>query len=138
RVVMLSLDKDSGRLASRMERTREGTAVERHPIPRRVLRQVIDEKQAVIFGGVDAGRGLVSGTFSSSMLCAPLVVRGEVLGAIHVTGIDAVTPFLAADLDLLVGISSQAAIALKSADLHAKLMERERVRYDIRVAQEIQ
>ena len=139
RAAMLWFDKSTGSLIGRAEKTREGGApVPRFPISKRALDEVIEQKQAIIFGGIDAAPGSIMGMLSNSMLCAPLVVRGEVLGAIHITSTDLLTPFVRADLDLLVGISSQAAIALKNADLHAQSLARERMRCDLEVAQEIQ
>lgn len=139
RATLLTLDAESGTLVARRERTREGSeSVPRFPMSQRVLKQVLQEKQAVIFGGIDAAPGSIAGMLSNSMLCAPLAVRGEVLGAIHMTSMNLMTPFVRADLDLLVGVASQAAIAVKNADMHAQLVARERLRHDLEVAQEIQ
>ncbi len=80
----------------------------------------------------------VTGASMYSMMCAPLVVRGEVLGVIHITSADLAIPFERADLDLLVGIAAQAAIAIQNAEMHAELLTRERLKRDVELAKEIQ
>jgi len=80
----------------------------------------------------------VTGASMYSMMSAPLLVRGEVLGVIHITSADLATPFERGDLDLLVGIAAQAAIALQNAEMHAELLIRERLKRDIELAKEIQ
>jgi len=83
-------------------------------------------------------RSHVTGASMYSMMSAPLLVRGEVLGVIHITSADLATPFERADLDLLVGIATQAAIALQNAEMHAELLVRERLKRDVELAKEIQ
>ena len=56
-----------------------------------------------------------------SMMCAPLLVADELLGLIQVEVHTSAQPFTSADLQMLTGISAQAAIAVKHAELVAEL-----------------
>ena len=145
RAVMMLLDKSSGQLVARAEQTSGPAAhLRKAAISKTVMKEVVDYKRAVICGGMasDAFRGpvgaSVAGMLSYSQLCAPLVARGEVLGVIHLTSNNLITPFVRADLDLLVGISTQAAIALQNAEMHTELLARERLKHDMEVAHEVQ
>jgi len=52
-----------------------------------------------------------------SMMCAPLVVRDEVLGLIHLDTTSRSGAFTEDDLQLLTGVANQAAISIKNARL---------------------
>ena len=197
RGVIMSVDKKSGELVPRAVKRRSGEATPGEIlISRTIVKEVIEHKRAVIFGGDDemhtmAGaksrnptptrlraakrldpavvgaqpfqpaaesglfgassappsghaverggwRNEVTGATMYSMMCAPLLVRGEVLGVVHMTSANLNTPFERADLDLLVGIATQAAIALQNAEMHSELLSRERLKRDVELAKEIQ
>ncbi len=59
-----------------------------------------------------------------SILCAPLQVRGKIIGAMYVDNRLRVGLFGQADLDLLVAFASQAAIAIDNARLYRGLEQR--------------
>jgi len=69
---------------------------------------------------------------------APLSFRGEHLGILHVDAETALGYFTQDDLDLLQGLASQAGIALHLIGLHHRLLARERLDYDLRLARQIQ
>jgi len=52
-----------------------------------------------------------------SVMCAPLICQGEILGIIHIDTTSATDSFDREDLKLLAGIASQAAISIKNAQL---------------------
>lgn len=56
-----------------------------------------------------------------SMMCAPLLVAGELLGLIQVEAHTSAHSFTSEDLQMLTGISAQAAIAVKHTELVAEL-----------------
>lgn len=142
RVVFLTVDEQTGALFERAEKLRENATVQQKtPISRKIVREVLERKRGVIFGGFNAGSNATkdfTGMLTHSMLCAPLCVRGEVLGVIHLTSKDLITPFVRADLDLLVGIATQAAVALQNAAMHVELLARERLERDVEIAREVQ
>jgi sigma-B regulation protein RsbU (phosphoserine phosphatase) len=69
---------------------------------------------------------------------APLSFRGEHLGILHVEADPAQGYFTQDDLDLLGGLASQAGVALHLIGLHQRLLARERLDYDLRLARQIQ
>lgn len=69
---------------------------------------------------------------------APLSFRGEHLGILHVDAESALGYFTQDDLDLLQGLASQSGIALHLIGLHQRLLARDRLDYDLRLARQIQ
>ena len=84
---------------------------------------------------VDAGTGFVT----RSILCAPLTVRDDSIGALELinkkTG-DGL--FSAQDSYLVMAIASSASLAIHNARMAAALVEQERVRKELELAREIQ
>jgi sigma-B regulation protein RsbU (phosphoserine phosphatase) len=80
-----------------------------------------------------------SGFKTRSILCAPLSVQGEKLGAIELVnkrGGDGL--FDDGDLNLLQGLSTSAALAILNARMAQELVEQERVKRELELAAEIQ
>lgn len=73
-----------------------------------------------------------------SILCAPLVVRGEVKGAIYVDNRLRAGIFTPDDLDLVVAIASSAAIAIENARLYQAAVETGRLERELQMARELQ
>ena len=61
---------------------------------------------------------------SRSLVCAPLVSKGTVLGVVTANRPGGGSPFTEADLDLLTNIADQAAVCIENARLFAQLRER--------------
>jgi serine phosphatase RsbU (regulator of sigma subunit) len=99
------------------------TKVEIPTLPREIASALLDHGDAV-FGG--------SGMF------APLVDRGETLGAIQVGVDDRAGRFSRADLDLLAGMAAPAAMMLQNTRMHDESLLRDRLRYDLELAAQIQ
>ena len=80
-----------------------------------------------------------TGFTTRSILCAPLSVHGEKIGAIElVNKLSEDGQFTEADLAILQAMSSAAALAIINARMAAELMEQERVRRELELAAEIQ
>jgi sigma-B regulation protein RsbU (phosphoserine phosphatase) len=80
-----------------------------------------------------------SGFTTRSILCAPLVVRGERLGAIELVnkrGAD--ERFAPRDARVLMALAASAALAIQNARMAERLVEEERVRRELELAAEIQ
>lgn len=87
----------------------------------------------------DASADRRTGFTTRSILCAPLSVRDETIGAIELVnkrGGDGL--FTEADLAVLQALSSSAALAIINARMAAALVEQERVRVELEMAAEIQ
>lgn len=121
-IVGLTIDADRG-IVGRAVQTNQGE----------IVRDVSRDPQ--FHGAVDAKTGFTT----RSILCAPLSVKDERIGAIELInkrGGDNL--FAPADLVLLEVLASSAALAILNARMAAKLVEQERVRRELELAAEIQ
>jgi serine phosphatase RsbU (regulator of sigma subunit) len=74
-----------------------------------------------------------------SLMCAPLWSQtGQALGAIQLDAQGAKSKFTQDDLNLLLGVASQASIALCNARLHRELLARQQRERDMEVAHQVQ
>jgi serine phosphatase RsbU (regulator of sigma subunit) len=71
-------------------------------------------------------------------MAAPLLFRGEAFGIIHVEAMAGTAEFDQADLDLLGGIASHTAVALRLARLLDEQRVQERIEKDLTIARQIQ
>ena len=76
---------------------------------------------------------------TKAMLCVPLKVRGEIIGVIQVLN-KLTRPFVFSneELEMLVTISSSAAVALDTAKMHKIILQKETLERDLRLAREVQ
>jgi serine phosphatase RsbU (regulator of sigma subunit) len=73
-----------------------------------------------------------------SILCAPLKVKDKVTGVIYVDNHLQAGIFTEADLELLCGIASSAAIAIENARLYQVAVEKGRMERELQVARRVQ
>lgn len=73
-----------------------------------------------------------------SILCAPLKVKDKVTGVIYVDNHLQAGIFTDADLELLCGIASSAAIAIENARLYQVAVEKGRMERELQVARKVQ
>ncbi|MCC7122508.1 MAG: SpoIIE family protein phosphatase [Gammaproteobacteria bacterium] len=98
-----------------------------------IVRDVAEH--ASFAAGVDQGTGFVT----RSILCAPLTVRGETIGALELMNKRSGDGlFAGADLHLATTVAAAAALAIHNARMAAALVEQERVRKELELAREIQ
>ncbi|MCX7727102.1 MAG: FHA domain-containing protein, partial [Chitinispirillaceae bacterium] len=103
------------------------------PVSRTILNTVIEKRQSIMLS--DA---LSDSRFSSqksivdlsirSLMCAPFICKDEILGVIGVDTMTRQKAFTEEDLLMLTGIASQAAIALKNAELYSALEKETKIR----------
>ncbi|OGR14523.1 MAG: hypothetical protein A2097_13180 [Desulfobacula sp. GWF2_41_7] len=74
-----------------------------------------------------------------AMLCVPLKIRGEIIGVIQVMN-KLTKPFTFSneELEMLVTISSSAAVAIDTARMHRIILQRETLERDLKLAREVQ
>ena len=80
-----------------------------------------------------------TGYKTRAMLCVPLKIRGEIIGVIQV--INKLTPpfiFTDEELEMLMTISSSAAVAIDTARMHQIILQRETLERDLKLAREVQ
>jgi len=64
---------------------------------------------------------LMSGFKTRSLLCVPLILRGKCIGAIQVLNKKNQAPFTDADLEILLSLSQQIAVAIENTNLYHRL-----------------
>ena len=122
RVVIL-MAGPGGELAPRRWRHRTGGDTDAGPpVPRSVLKKVIDERLAVLIEDAPADRRFAGGSILAqrvkSALCAPLLGGlGTVLGLIYLDNQGATHSFSEEDLAFLTAFSSIAAVAIDNSHL---------------------
>jgi adenylate cyclase len=134
RVLILLQDKECRDLRPIVARTRHGLVETpgQATISRSIVREVTTHKRSVLsFDTLDDDRfseqASVIDLAIRSMMCAPLLVGNEVLGVIQVDTQSLQHGFTSEDLQVLTGISTQAAIAVKNAQLY-EMIETETAR----------
>jgi serine phosphatase RsbU (regulator of sigma subunit)/pSer/pThr/pTyr-binding forkhead associated (FHA) protein len=111
---------------------------------RGIVNQCIDNAQAIL--SKDASTDQRFGNSQSisdfrirSVMCAPLRAQdGKVLGVIQLDTQDRTKEFNQDDLQLLVAISNQAAVAFENASLHEAKLDRDRHDREMKFAKEVQ
>jgi serine phosphatase RsbU (regulator of sigma subunit) len=123
--------------------TRPGGDESRLSISRTIMNAVLNQKKAVL--SQDAGNDQNLPTSASiadlrirSFMCAPLLTPdGQALGILQIDTTDR-KQFAQEDLDVLLAVASQAAIAVQNADMHENILARERLDRDLRLAEQVQ
>src|SRR5262249_26106646 len=106
--------------------------------------QVLDKVQAVLSEDASSDpRFAMSQSIADfkirSVMCAPLWTQdNKAFGAIHLDTQDRTKRFTEDDLKLLMGVASQASIALENARLHEDSLARERLKRELELAREVQ
>ncbi|WP_051261349.1 PP2C family protein-serine/threonine phosphatase [Desulfovibrio inopinatus] len=73
-----------------------------------------------------------------TILCVPLAVKNKVIGVAQLINKCNGQPFDAADLEMLELLAAQAAIAIDNARLHREMLTKQRIDYDLKIAEDIQ
>jgi len=110
---------EDGHIISEIGLDRAGDVSRAVEVSRTVVRQVVEERSAVlasdlIEGGLDTSESLRAARLSS-LLCAPLVLYGRALGAVYLTTADPATHFDEGHLQLVTVICRIAAVAFDNA-----------------------
>jgi adenylate cyclase len=125
RAFIMLRDKDSGRLVPVVASRRHGTAepLEEVAISQTIVNEVVLHKRSILSrDALDDSRfnqnRSVLDLSIRSMMCTPLLINGEILGLVQVDTCTTPRGFTAEDLQVLTGISAQAAIAVKNLQLY--------------------
>lgn len=125
RAFIMLRDKDSGQLVPVVARMRQGTAepLEEVAISQSIVNEVVLHKRSIL-----SRDALEDSRFNQnmsvvdlsirSMMCTPLLINGEILGLMQVDTCTTPRGFTVEDLQVLTGISAQAAIAVKNLQLY--------------------
>ncbi len=105
-------------------------------IPRAIVERVLATKSGLLTSDAQVDQHLrrsetIVGARIRSALCVPLVVRGEVLGAIHLSSTSVAGAYGEKDLSLLRAIAQPAALAVANARLRRKIEEEAATRAEL-------
>jgi len=128
-VVLLGEESEIDSLSNISVRIRPGTAESERdmPISRTVVQRVVGEKLSLLSLDALHDERLLSAESIvaqriASIMCAPLVQRGNLLGVIYTDSRRRSRIFNEDDLDLLNALCAQASIAIDNARTHEKLL----------------
>jgi len=142
RAFIMLKDERSEDLIPKAVKRRDESDSDEITVSRTILNQVLSNKHAVLSRDAMADARFLSGHSVAnfgirSMMCAPMVWRGESLGIIYLDS-QTLGTFSKADLELLNGIAGQAAMALGNAQLHREVLKRQAMEQDLHLAERIQ
>ncbi len=134
RAFIMLRDRLSGELAPALGRTRDSSAPQQEfPVSRTILKTVAEKKQSILSSDAQQDNRFVSqqsivDLSIRSLMCAPFVCKGELLGVISVDTMSSRRAFNADDLAVLTSIAGQAAIAIKNAELYTQVAKETQMR----------
>lgn len=142
RAFLILLDEASGALIPRSIKTRRPQEESMLGFSRSIVQQCLDTVGGLLCN--DAGREFpdsesVMGLALRSVMCAPLWTQEQkAFGVLLVDSHQPKTKFNQEDLNLLMGVASQASIALDNARYHRAALARERLSRDLALARQVQ
>ncbi len=133
-----------GALVPKWLKTRQADMQETFRISRTVLREVMENRQALI--SLDASSDerfemaqSVADFRIRSMIVAPLLSsEGEPIGAIQMDTLNQRRRFEESDLEILAAVAAQSGVAIENAQLHEALVEQKLLEQDLDLAQRVQ
>jgi serine phosphatase RsbU (regulator of sigma subunit)/pSer/pThr/pTyr-binding forkhead associated (FHA) protein len=111
---------------------------------RTIVERAMREKKAILSADMasDARFNMaqsIADLHIRSLICAPMIdSNGEPLGVIQIDTSDQRSRFTDLDLQVLAGVSGQAAVALDNARMHEQMLKQQALQRDLEVAREMQ
>ncbi len=143
-VVLREEHEGNEKLIPKVIKTRLVNAETTARMSTKIVRLVLDSGQSLLFEDVhNAGPMALSASIAeiriSSVMCAPLInSEGNTYGLIQLDSQDRNKTFKQDDLNLLVGVANQAAVALENARLHKVAVEMAVRQKDEQLAKDVQ
>lgn len=138
------LEGPGNTLVPRWVRLRREEANDSIRISRTIVRHVMESRQAILSADAatderfELSQSIVDFRIRS-MMCAPLIdMEGKAFGALQIDTLDQRQRFQPEDLELLVSIASQAAIAINNAQLHEAAMQKREMERELNTARVVQ
>ena len=141
---LIVLKTESGELIARWTKTRRPNQEDTIRISRSIINKVIDSKEAILLADAAndsqfAMSQSVADLRLRSAMCAPLIdSAGKAFGVLQIDTVDQRGRFKADDLEILVSIASQAAIAIDNARLYDQALQKKAMQRDLELAREVQ
>ncbi|MCB2156032.1 SpoIIE family protein phosphatase [bacterium] len=84
-----------------------------------------------------ASESIIANRIRTAMV-APIIYKGDTLGVVYIDTRTRLVPFTQEELELLTGITNQAAMAIMNARLHSQLVEQHKLAREMEIARTIQ
>jgi serine phosphatase RsbU (regulator of sigma subunit)/pSer/pThr/pTyr-binding forkhead associated (FHA) protein len=138
---LILVDETSGELDPRIIKTRKRDDPSQARFSKSIVQRCFATVQALLSNNVAdefPGSDSVAGLALRSVMCAPLWSQGgKAFGVLLVDSRSKKQHFKQEDLNLLMGVASQASIALTNARFHRDALARERLNRDLALAREV-
>jgi len=144
RVFLILKEETGGRLIPKIIKTRRAQDESNARFSRSIVKQCLETVQAFLSDDASAdARFALSQSIADfrirSVMCAPLWTQeGQAFGVIQLDTQDRSKKFTEDDLRLLMGVASQASVALENAKMHEDMVHRERMKRDMELAKQVQ
>ncbi|MEM0925728.1 MAG: SpoIIE family protein phosphatase [Planctomycetota bacterium] len=139
------IQTESGELQTRWVKTRQHRdETETVRISRTIINRVISTGEAILsFDAMEDSRfdsaESIADFSIKSMICAPLGDgEDQIYGAIQIDSTQGRGQFVEEDIDLLVGVASQAGILINNARMHEQALKQREVEQDLKLATDVQ
>lgn len=141
-VMLLEPHEGATRLAYKVGRdARKRTLpAEQYTFSSTITQRALEERRAVVLTTMpeqDLSKSIVQLELQSVM-CVPLKEKEEVIGLVYVDSQQSNREFDASDLEVVEGLSGQAAVAIVNAKLYHQAGERQRLSHELEIASRLQ
>jgi serine phosphatase RsbU (regulator of sigma subunit) len=137
-------DQETGKLIPRAVKHRREGNDESPRISKTIVSQAMESREAILSADAENdARFNMSQSIADfhirSMMCAPLIDSdGNSLGVIQIDTLDQRNRFATDDLDVLAGVSRQAALAVDNVNLHVAAMQQQATERELQLARQVQ
>jgi serine phosphatase RsbU (regulator of sigma subunit)/pSer/pThr/pTyr-binding forkhead associated (FHA) protein len=143
RCFIILVEEGTGRMLPKVIKTRRPQDEANARFSKSIVRQCVESKQGFLSNNADSDKRILSQSVVDfrirSVMCVPLIgADGNAFGVIQLDTQDRSKKFGQDDLNLLMGVANQAAIALENAKLYKDIQVRAQRDRDLHLAEEVQ
>jgi serine phosphatase RsbU (regulator of sigma subunit)/pSer/pThr/pTyr-binding forkhead associated (FHA) protein len=144
RAYLLLVDEESGELTPKVLKARDDRArADEVKVSRSIVDRCLKERVSLLVSDATqddrfaTSESIIVNRIRTAMV-APVIYKEESLGVVYVDTNTRLVPFTQEELELLTGITNQAAMAISNARLHAQLVEQHKLAREMEIARTIQ
>jgi len=141
---VLLQEESGGNPVIRATRNRSDSSDRTPSISLTIVREAMNSGEAILSADVMGDNRFqssqsIAGMRLRSMMCAPLLgLDGQALGLVQLASRDVTLPFVESDLDVLIGVTTQGALAIENASLHAEVLKQRDLERELDFATQVQ
>ncbi len=141
---VLLQEESGGNPVIRATRNRSDSSNRTPSISLTIVREAMNSGEAILSADVMGDNRFqssqsIAGMRLRSMMCAPLLgLDGQALGLVQLASRDVTLPFVESDLDVLIGVTTQGALAIENASLHAEVLKQRDLERELDFATQVQ